>query len=95
MPKIEITTEINSTLEICFDLARSIDLHKISTAKTNEEAISGRTTGLIELNESVTWEATHFGIKQKIPFHFDRDFFMVCSSGVKNYTLFSNSLELT
>ncbi|MFM1999082.1 MAG: hypothetical protein RL204_1029 [Bacteroidota bacterium] len=66
MPKIEITTEINSTLEICFDLARSIDLHKISTAKTNEQAIAGRTTGLIELNESVTWEATHFGIKQKL-----------------------------
>ncbi len=78
MPKIEIATEINSTLEICFDLARSIDLHKISTAKTNEEAISGRTTGLIELNESVTWEATHFGIKQKLTSKitaFDRPFY--------------------
>lgn len=78
MPKIEITTEINSTLEICFDLARSIDLHKISTAKTNEQAIAGRTTGLIELNESVTWEATHFGIKQKLTSKitaFDRPFY--------------------
>lgn len=66
MPKIEITTEINSTKEICFDLARSIDLHKISTAHTNEEAIDGRTKGLINLNETVTWQATHFGIKQKL-----------------------------
>jgi ligand-binding SRPBCC domain-containing protein len=78
MPRIEITTEINSTLEICFDLARSIDLHKISTAKTNEEAVEGKTSGLIGLNESVTWQATHFGIKQKLTSkitRFDRPFY--------------------
>lgn len=66
MPKIELNTEISSTIDICFDLARSIDLHKISTAKTNEEAIEGITSGLINLNETVTWQATHFGIRQKL-----------------------------
>ena len=66
MPKIELKTEINSTLDICFDLARSIDLHKISTAKTNEKATEGTTFGLINLNETVTWQATHFGIRQKL-----------------------------
>jgi ligand-binding SRPBCC domain-containing protein len=66
MPRIELTTEINSTLETCFDLSRSIDLHKISTAKTNEQAIAGRTKGLINLNETVTWQATHFGVRQKL-----------------------------
>jgi ligand-binding SRPBCC domain-containing protein len=66
MPIIELTTEIKSTIEICFDLSRSIDLHKISTAYTNEEAIAGKTKGLIQLNESVTWQASHFGIKQKL-----------------------------
>jgi ligand-binding SRPBCC domain-containing protein len=66
MPKIELRTEINSTIEICFDLSRSIDLHKISTAKTNEDAIEGTTSGLINLNETVTWQATHFGIRQKL-----------------------------
>ena len=66
MPIIKLKTEINSTIEICFDLSRSIDLHKISTAKTNEEAIEGTTSGLINLNETVTWEATHFGIRQKL-----------------------------
>ena len=79
MPLIELETEIKSDINICFDLSRSIDLHKISTAKTNEEAIEGRTSGLIGLNEFVTWRATHFGIKQKLtskitafepPFHF-------------------------
>ncbi len=66
MPIIRLTTEINAPIEICFDLSRSIDLHKISTAHTNEEAIAGRTKGLIEQNETVTWQARHFGIKQKL-----------------------------
>lgn len=66
MPKIELTTEITSKIDICFDLARSIDLHKISTEKTNEETIEGKVSGLIGLNEYVTWQATHFGIKQKL-----------------------------
>lgn len=66
MPTIKLTTEIYSTIDICFDLSRSIDLHRISTAKTNEQAISGITIGLINFNETVTWQATHFGIRQKL-----------------------------
>ncbi len=66
MPKIELTTEIHASISICFDLSRSIDLHKISTAKTREEAIGGTTSGLINLGEYVTWQATHFGLKQKL-----------------------------
>lgn len=64
MPKIEIITIINAPIALCFDLARSIDLHTISTSKTNEKAIGGRTQGLIKLHEFVTWQATHFGIRQ-------------------------------
>ena len=66
MPKIELKTEINANIELVFDLSRSIDLHKISTEKTNETAIAGKTSGLIELGESVTWRAKHFGIYQKL-----------------------------
>lgn len=46
-------------MERVFDLSRSIDLHKISVAATIEEAIAGRTTGLISENETVTWRARH------------------------------------
>ena len=66
MPKIELITKLNSRIEICFDLSRSIDLHKISTINTNEKAIDGRLTGLIELGEFVTWEAKHLGITQQL-----------------------------
>ncbi len=66
MPKIELETKIKSTIEICFDLSRSIDLHKISTLRTNEKAVEGIMSGLINLNECVTWQATHFGVRQKL-----------------------------
>ena len=66
MPRIEIQTRITAERSIVFDLSRSIDLHKISTEQTNEEAIAGTTSGLIGLNESVTWRAKHFGIYQKL-----------------------------
>lgn len=66
MPKIELVTEINAPIDICFDLSRSIDLHQISTAHTSEKAISGVTSGLIGLNEHVTWQAIHFGLKQTL-----------------------------
>nr|WP_285842893.1 SRPBCC family protein [Metabacillus litoralis] len=52
--------------DICFDVARDIDIHTQSTSQTNERAIGGVTSGLIELNEMVTWEAVHFGIKQNL-----------------------------
>jgi ligand-binding SRPBCC domain-containing protein len=56
---IKINTFINQKPEIVFDLSRSIDLHKISTEQTNEEAIAGKTEGLISLHEWVTWQAKH------------------------------------
>ncbi|PBQ33176.1 cell division protein [Sphingobacteriaceae bacterium] len=66
MPVIEIVTHIHSTAEICFDLSASIELHQLSTSRTNEKAIAGVTKGIIQLNETVTWQATHFGIRQKL-----------------------------
>ncbi|HEX8546653.1 MAG TPA: SRPBCC family protein [Cytophagaceae bacterium] len=66
MPTIILQTFINSDIETCFDLSRSIDLHKISTSHTNEKAIAGTTSGLINLDEFVTWEVVHFGVKQRL-----------------------------
>ncbi|MBC2844964.1 SRPBCC family protein [Winogradskyella flava] len=66
MPTIEINTLIKADLKTCFDLSRNIDFHQESLEHSNEKAIAGKTTGLIELGEWVTWEARHFGIKQKL-----------------------------
>jgi ligand-binding SRPBCC domain-containing protein len=79
MPVISLETIIESDIRLCFDLARSIDLHTISTGHTSERAVAGRTSGLIEKDEFVTWEARHLGFVQRLssritgferPFHF-------------------------
>jgi ligand-binding SRPBCC domain-containing protein len=66
MTQIHLETIINAPILRVFDLSRSIDLHKLSVAHTNEQAIAGRTTGLIELGEYVTWRAKHLGVYQKL-----------------------------
>lgn len=66
MQEVRVLTEIHAPLERCFDLARSIDMHVASTSETGEKAIAGVTTGMIALGESVTWEATQFGVRQEL-----------------------------
>lgn len=66
MPVIQVTTRIQAPIERCFDLARDIDLHTHSLDKTGEKAVAGVTSGLIGRGEEVTWEATHFGIRQRL-----------------------------
>lgn len=66
MPLIQLHTYINSDIKTCFDLARNIDFHQESLIHSKEKAIAGKTSGLITMGESVTWEATHFGIKQQL-----------------------------
>lgn len=66
MTKINLTTHINSTIEKCFDLSRDIDIHLQSASKTHEKVYAGRKSGLCELGDEITWEAVHFGIRQKL-----------------------------
>lgn len=66
MQKIELITGIEASVCACFDLSRSIDLHIKSMANSNESAVGGKTSGLINLGEYVTWEARHFGLKFKL-----------------------------
>lgn len=62
MTTIHFTTAIKAPIKTVFDLNRNIDIHKQSIAKSNETAIAGKTSGLINLNETVTWRGKHFGI---------------------------------
>jgi len=66
MPVIELDTLIQAPRERVFDLARSIDAHQSTTSHTREKAIAGTTTGLLEKDAEVTWQATHFGIRQTL-----------------------------
>jgi len=66
MPVIELSTVIRAPRERVFDLARSIDAHQDSTGDTEERAIAGVTKGLIGMGDEVTWEARHFGVRQRL-----------------------------
>ena len=66
MPTIHLETFIRAPAELCFDLSRSVDVHMASTNYTGERAIAGVTSGMMNLNDEVTWEATHFWIRQRL-----------------------------
>jgi ligand-binding SRPBCC domain-containing protein len=66
MPRIEISLEVNAPIGRVFDLARSIDVHQQSQSPHGERAVAGRLSGLIEEGEEVTWEARHFGVRQRL-----------------------------
>jgi ligand-binding SRPBCC domain-containing protein len=79
MTTIRLEMDIHAPIERCFDLSRSVDLHSSSMVHTGERAVAGVTQGLLECGDSVTWEAVHFGIRQRLtsritelerPYHF-------------------------
>ena len=66
MPTIRLETSIGASLERCFDLSLSVDVHRHSVAHTHERPIAGVTSGVMKLGDTVTWEAVHFGMKQQL-----------------------------
>lgn len=66
MATIEVVTPIKAAREICFQLALSVDLHTISTRQTHEKIVAGVQSGILQLHDSVTFRARHFGIWQTL-----------------------------
>jgi ligand-binding SRPBCC domain-containing protein len=58
---IIVETVIVAPREAVFDLARDVSAHTASAAFTRERAVPpGRTNGLLELGDTVTFEGVHF-----------------------------------
>jgi ligand-binding SRPBCC domain-containing protein len=68
MVRLEEVTVIHASMERCFDLARSVEVHLKGNRHWGEEAVAldGVTSGLIGLGERVTWRARHFGVRQTL-----------------------------
>jgi ligand-binding SRPBCC domain-containing protein len=66
MPVIKLETLIRAPIELCFDLARDVEVHMASTAETGERVVAGVASGLMELNDEVTWEARHLYVRQRL-----------------------------
>jgi len=59
---------IRAPIEVCFDLARSVEVHLAGNVHWGESAVAagGVTSGLVGLGERVTWRARHFGVWQTL-----------------------------
>ncbi|MDT0690931.1 SRPBCC family protein [Salegentibacter sp. F188] len=66
MPVIKLQTFIKANRNIVFDLSRSIDLQSKFVTGSNEKAVAGRTSGLINLDETVTYRGKHLGVMQSL-----------------------------
>lgn len=66
MPVIVMKTRVAAPPSRCFDLARDVNAHERSTAASRERAVGGVTSGMLGLGDEVTWEATHFGLRQRL-----------------------------
>ena len=68
MIHIEEITVIEAPIDRCFDLSRSVEVHLLANIHSGEQAlaIGGATSGLVELNQQVTWRAKHFGTWQNL-----------------------------
>ncbi|MBE1554949.1 SRPBCC family protein [Sporosarcina limicola] len=68
MPLVKHSEFIQVPIERCFDLARDVDvhIHIRTTIRTKEKAVGGVMAGLLEAGDVVTWEAIHFGVRQRL-----------------------------
>jgi len=66
LPTIIIETHIAAPVGRVFDLARDVGAHVESSAFTGERAVApGRTSGLLELGDLLTFEGRHLGVRQR------------------------------
>ena len=63
---VHVSIDIAAPIERCFDLARDVDAHVRSAADTGERVVDGKRTGLLELGDTVTFEAKHLGVRQRL-----------------------------
>ncbi len=64
--EIRTSTIIGAPIERVFDLARDTRVHEQTTSWTKERVVACKRDGLLEQGDVVTFEATHFGIKQRL-----------------------------
>lgn len=68
MIRLQEVTFIDASVQRCFDLSRSVEVHLLANIHCGEQAVAlgGVTSGLVGLSEEVTWRAKHFGVWQSL-----------------------------
>jgi hypothetical protein len=63
MARIHLETFIAAPPEVCFDLCLDVGFHERAG---HGRAVAGRTSGRLQPGDTVTWEATHFLVRQRL-----------------------------
>jgi ligand-binding SRPBCC domain-containing protein len=68
MTTLEEVTLIHAPIERCFDLSRSVEVHVLGNVHFGEQAVplQGSASGLLGPGDKVTWQARHFGVRQRL-----------------------------
>jgi ligand-binding SRPBCC domain-containing protein len=63
VPHLRLETFVpRATPAECLALSLSVDAHAAAMAASGERAVAGVTTGEMQLGDTVTWRARHFGV---------------------------------
>lgn len=65
MQTIRLATWIGAPVERCFRLSLSVDLHVVAARVTGEQVTSGVRSGLLGMNDMVTWSGHYFRLKYR------------------------------
>ncbi|RSM44013.1 cyclase [Amycolatopsis balhimycina DSM 5908] len=66
MTRFEVITGMAALPRRVFDLSLEVEVHTASMAGSGERVIGGVTSGRMRLGDTVTWEATHFGVRWRM-----------------------------
>ena len=66
LPALLVVSFVAAPPEQVFDCARDVGLHVRSAGRTRERVVEGRTEGLLEPGEQITWEAHHLGCRRRM-----------------------------
>ncbi len=61
MPVIHLTTVVHAPVDRVFDLSRNIALLRKSVQSSGETIVTGKTSGLLQAGEEITWQAKRLG----------------------------------
>lgn len=66
MTRFEVVTAIAAPPQRVFELSLEIETHTASMAASGERVIAGVGSGRMKLGDTVTWQATHFGLSWRM-----------------------------
>lgn len=66
MTRFEVVTAVAAPPRLVFDVSLEVEVHTTSMARSGERAVAGVTAGRLGLDDTVTWQAAHFGVRWRM-----------------------------